>query len=460
MVDALFHQHELNLHAYVLSEGQFVPGPMGSHHALISPCGVFKGPKGYIVVLVLDRQWPSMAKAIGRPDLISDPRFATGADRGKNQKELIKIIEDWMASHPSDEAVLQVFEDFRIAAAPVITVAEAVNHPYFKARDMVRQVNDPIMGELTIPGFPLKFSAFPELPDIQAPMLGQHGEDVLRDHLGYTASQIADLRSAGHSGFGRSLGSAIRQARFTQEQGVIAMKFGLLYISDYDPDRYKSASHYYGEILEQIQYQEELGFDGVFFAEHYVGGYAFPSPPVFAAAVAQRTKRIRLGTGVTLLPLNNPIRTAEEYAMLDVLSNGRLDFGVGRGVLKAEYELFGIAENESQGRFHESLEIILQAWTQDSVTFNGKYYKINDVKALPKPVQQPYPPVWTACAVTPESFTWAGRHGFNPMIVPFAYPKHEDLQAKLNLYWSAAKEAGHDISAREVTWCLSSLCRR
>ena len=158
------------------------------------------------------------------------------------------------------------------------------------------------------------------------------------------------------------------------------MKFGLLYIPDYDPDRYKTASHYYGEMLEQIQYQEELGFDGVFFAEHYVGGYAFPSPPVFAAAVAQRTKRIRLGTGVTLLPLSNPIRTAEEYAMLDVLSNGRLDFGVGRGVLKAEYELFDIAESESQGRFHESLEIILQAWTQDSVTFNGKYYKINDVK--------------------------------------------------------------------------------
>jgi alkanesulfonate monooxygenase SsuD/methylene tetrahydromethanopterin reductase-like flavin-dependent oxidoreductase (luciferase family) len=228
------------------------------------------------------------------------------------------------------------------------------------------------------------------------------------------------------------------------------MKFGLLYIPDYDLDRYKTASHYYGEMLEQIQYQEELGFDGVFFAEHYVGGYAFPSPPVFAAAVAQRTKRIRLGTGVTLLPLSNPIRTAEEYAMLDVLSNGRLDFGVGRGVLKTEYELFGIDESESQGRFHESLEIIIQAWTQDSVTYNSKYYKINDVKALPKPIQTPYPPVWTACAVTPESFTWAGRHGFNPMLVPFAYPKHEDLQAKLKLYWSALKEAGHDPSTREL----------
>ena len=228
------------------------------------------------------------------------------------------------------------------------------------------------------------------------------------------------------------------------------MKFGLLYIPDYYPELHKSASHYYGEMIEQIQYEEELGFDGVFFAEHYVGGYAFPSPPVFATAVAQRTKRIRLGTGVTLLPLSNPIRTAEEYAMLDVLSDGRLDFGVGRGVLKAEYELFDIDEAESQGRFHESLEIILQAWTQDTVSYEGKYYKVRDVTPLPKPVQQPYPPIWAACAVTPESFVWAGQKGFHPMLVPFAYPKHEDLQAKLNLYWSALKEAGHDASNREI----------
>ena len=228
------------------------------------------------------------------------------------------------------------------------------------------------------------------------------------------------------------------------------MKFGLLYISDYYPERHKSASHYYGEIFEQIQCAEELGFDGVFFAEHYIGGYAFPSPPIFAAAVAQRTKRIRVGTGVTLLPLNNPVRIAEEYAMLDVLSGGRLDFGIGRGVLKAEYELFDIDEAESQARFHECLEVILQAWTRDTVSYDGRYYKVRDVAALPKPAQKPHPPIWSACAVTPESFEWAGRNGFNPMIVPFAYPRHEDLQAKLERYWAALQAAGHDPRTREV----------
>ncbi|MGE0825910.1 MAG: LLM class flavin-dependent oxidoreductase [Candidatus Binatia bacterium] len=228
------------------------------------------------------------------------------------------------------------------------------------------------------------------------------------------------------------------------------MKFGLLYIPDYYPDRHQSASHYYGEMMEQIQYAEELGFDGVFFAEHYIGGYSFPSPPVFATAVAQRTKRIRLGTGVTLLPLNNPIRTAEEYAMLDVLSDGRLDFGVGRGVLKAEYDLFGVNEAESQARFHEALDVIVQAWTQESVSYAGQHFHIHDVLSLPKPVQQPHPPIWAACAFTPESFIWAGQKGFHAMLVPFAYPRHEDLQAKLQLYRSALKEAGHDEATREV----------
>jgi alkanesulfonate monooxygenase SsuD/methylene tetrahydromethanopterin reductase-like flavin-dependent oxidoreductase (luciferase family) len=228
------------------------------------------------------------------------------------------------------------------------------------------------------------------------------------------------------------------------------MKFGLLYIPDYYPERYPSASHYYGEMLEQIQYEEQLGFEGVFVAEHYLGGYAFPSPAVFAAAVAQRTQRMRIGIGVSLLPLHNPIRLAEEYAMLDALSDGRLDFGIGRGVLKAEYELFGIDEAESQGRFHEALEVILQAWTQDTVSYDGRYYSFRDVTALPKPVQRPYPPIWAACMVTPGSFTWAGQKGFHLMVPPFAYPEHAELQAKLAFYWEALKAAGHDPRTREV----------
>lgn len=197
MVDALFHMHEVNVQAYGLTDGAFVPARMGSHHALICPCGSFKGPQGYIVILVLERQWPAMATAIGRPDLINDPRFATGADRGKNQKELIAIIEKWMATFKTDEEVLKVLEEHRVPSAPVMSIVDALEHPYFKSRNMLRQVTDPILGEMTMPGFPLKFSEFPDLLDLKAPLLGEQNATVLTKHLGLSEKKIAELSSAG-----------------------------------------------------------------------------------------------------------------------------------------------------------------------------------------------------------------------------------------------------------------------
>jgi alkanesulfonate monooxygenase SsuD/methylene tetrahydromethanopterin reductase-like flavin-dependent oxidoreductase (luciferase family) len=236
------------------------------------------------------------------------------------------------------------------------------------------------------------------------------------------------------------------------------MKFGILYIPDYYPERHKSSSHYYGEMTEQIQLCEEIGIDGIWFAEHYVGGYAFPSPPIFAAALAQKTKRIRFGTGVTLLPLTNPIKTAEEYAMLDVLSGGRFDFGIGRGILRDEYDLFGIDGNQSQGRYHEALDVILQAWTRDEVNFDGKHFKVNHVKALPKPVQQPHPPIWAAAVASPESFIWTGQRNFNIMLVPFAYSSFGPLRERVELYRKALLESGHDPARREIQGTYHLYC--
>jgi crotonobetainyl-CoA:carnitine CoA-transferase CaiB-like acyl-CoA transferase len=197
MVDSLFHMHEVNVQAYGLTDGAFVPNRMGSHHQLVCPCGAFKGPQGHIVVLVLDRQWPAMARAMGRPDLIEDVRFANAADRGKNQKELIAIIEAWMQSHSTDEEVLKIFEEHRVPSAPVMSVVGALDHPYFKGRDMIRSVSDPILGKLTIPGFPLKFSEFPELPDIEAPLLGEHSSEILSQYLGLSPQRVEQLRAAG-----------------------------------------------------------------------------------------------------------------------------------------------------------------------------------------------------------------------------------------------------------------------
>jgi len=197
MVDTLYHMHEVNVQVHTLSGGAYVPKRAGSHHPLVCPVGTFKGPQGWIVILVLDRQWESMCRAMSKPELLTDPRFATGADRAKNQKELIAMIETWLQSFPSDEAALQVLDEHRVPCAPVMSIVDTLAHPYFKERNMVRTVPDPILGELTIPGFPFKYSAFPELPDIKAPLLGEHNTEVLRDQLGYTAEQVVELQEKG-----------------------------------------------------------------------------------------------------------------------------------------------------------------------------------------------------------------------------------------------------------------------
>jgi CoA:oxalate CoA-transferase len=197
MIDSLYHMHEANLQINSLTNGEFVPHRFGAHHPLVCPCGVFKGPQGYIVVLVLDRQWPAMTRAMGRPELEKDPRFATSTDRGKNRVELIAIIEQWMAAQGTDEAVIKIFEEFRVPSAPVMSIIDTLKHPYFKARNMVRQVKDPLLGEVTIPGFPLKYSEFPELIDLVAPLLGQHGAQVLKENLGLSDDQIKTLEAAG-----------------------------------------------------------------------------------------------------------------------------------------------------------------------------------------------------------------------------------------------------------------------
>jgi crotonobetainyl-CoA:carnitine CoA-transferase CaiB-like acyl-CoA transferase len=197
MVDTLYHMHDFGLQSYSTGGGEYIPHRMGRYHNQICPAGVYKGPQGWIFILVLDRQWANMVKALGRPELRDDPRFATGADRVTNHGALNAIVEQWLASFPTDEAALKTLEQNRIACAPVLSVTDTMAHPYFKARNMIRQVPDPILGEVTIPGFPFKFSAYPDLPELQAPLLGQHGAQVLSEVLGYSDARIAQLRQDG-----------------------------------------------------------------------------------------------------------------------------------------------------------------------------------------------------------------------------------------------------------------------
>ena len=196
MVDAAFHMHDMNV-AGPSVEPEFRPTRMGNHHAIIFPFGVFKGPTGYLCVAALQMQWKNVCACIGRPDLSDDPRYDDTLKRAQRRDELIPIIEGWMASLGTNEAVLAALDAHRVPATPVMNPAEARNHPYFIERGTVRQVPDRLLGTLDIPGFPFRFSAQPKLPDIEAPLLGEHNAPILTRVLGYDAARIATLTAEG-----------------------------------------------------------------------------------------------------------------------------------------------------------------------------------------------------------------------------------------------------------------------
>ncbi|MGE3773496.1 MAG: CaiB/BaiF CoA transferase family protein, partial [Gammaproteobacteria bacterium] len=197
MIDSMFHVHEIPLQAHSVTKGEFKPMRAGNSHPLVAPFGVFKGPSGYLVILALQLQWKGLCEAMGRPDLEHDPRFVDGTQRAKHQRELNPIIEGWLEGFPDNDAVLDHLERYRVPSAPVLSPIDAIEHPYFKARGTVRRIEDPVLGQMHIPGFPLRFSAQPERLDLVAPLLGEHNAQVLSQVLGYDEARIAALKAAG-----------------------------------------------------------------------------------------------------------------------------------------------------------------------------------------------------------------------------------------------------------------------
>ena len=167
------------------------------------------------------------------------------------------------------------------------------------------------------------------------------------------------------------------------------MKFALFLLGSWTEPEVGAQSRIFGEMMEQVEYAEELGFDSIWIAEHHSSRYGIcPSLMPLLCHIAARTKKIRIGAGVSVLPFHNPIFLAEESAMLDVLSNGRLDFGVGRGSADYEYGNFGIDFDTRDGRTQEALDIILGLWTQSNFSFRGEFYEVKDLTIAPRPVQQ------------------------------------------------------------------------
>ena len=184
------------------------------------------------------------------------------------------------------------------------------------------------------------------------------------------------------------------------------MKFGLFTIVPWHEDWTQERS--INEALEQIELADKLGMDEVWIGEHRFSRHGLVSGVwSFLGQVAARTKQIRIGTAVVVLPLHNPILVAEEAAMVDVMSGGRLNFGIGSGYQRQEFEGIGVDINESRERFAEAVDVIIKAWTEEKLTFHGKYTHVDDLWVLPKPLQKPYPPLFQAVSTTPASIDFA-----------------------------------------------------
>lgn len=197
LVDFYFHCHEINVQAHTVSKGEIQPNRTGRYHPLVAPIGVFKARDGYLMLVALGDQWTRVCNAMQRPDLIKDPRFVDNDARMAHQAELTALIEQWLAGLPSDEAGLRALEAERVPCAPVLSVADAVKHPHLIERGTVRQINDRGLGEFSIPGSPMNFSAFPDDLPLTAPWLGEHNQSVLADVIGMSASNIAKLTADG-----------------------------------------------------------------------------------------------------------------------------------------------------------------------------------------------------------------------------------------------------------------------
>ena len=217
--------------------------------------------------------------------------------------------------------------------------------------------------------------------------------------------------------------------------------------------------------LAQFELAEQLGYDSIWLAEHLFSTYGVvTSTQVLAAAVAQRTSRIRIGTAVVVIPFNHPLRTASDFALIDVLSHGRLDFGVGRAYQPHEFVGLGVPMETSREMFEEGLDIVIKAWTNETVRHEGKFWNIPEaVELLPKPVQQPHPPIWQA-SISPESFAVAARRGWNlQMATPFTYRTYREqwmpkLEESLAHYEQICEEVGRDPKGAERMVLLPFFC--
>lgn len=225
------------------------------------------------------------------------------------------------------------------------------------------------------------------------------------------------------------------------------MKFGVLQFFSW-PQRRVPLPSVYERAMQRIAIMDSSGYDTVWLAEHHFTGYSVcPSVHMMGVHVASRTRTLRIGMGVSLAAFYHPLRLAEEVAFLDVLSGGRVNWGAGRGFDPTEFAVFGVPVEESGRRFHEAVEIVLAAWKSERLTWSGEHWHFHDVEVLPKPLQQPHPPVWLA-AGSPGALRWSGRRGYSVLLGP--HSTFEENLGHRELYRQELEAAGFTIEGRQI----------
>lgn len=206
-------------------------------------------------------------------------------------------------------------------------------------------------------------------------------------------------------------------------------------------------------IVDEAVHAEALGFDSVWLGEHHFCDYVLAAPPVVLAAIAARTERVRLGTGVTLLANLDPVRVAEDYATLDAIANGRVELVAGRGILAETYEAFGQKTDESRERFRENLLLLRRLWSETEVTWSGRFRApLDAVTVEPRPVQAPHPPIWVGGGSSLHSVDLAAEQGL-PLMLPSVLAPALDFAPLVERYRQRFAAAGHDPAGARVGCC-------
>jgi len=233
------------------------------------------------------------------------------------------------------------------------------------------------------------------------------------------------------------------------------MKFGTFFFFQAAPG-HRHADIIHRE-LEQVEWTEELGFDEVWFTEHHFIDYGLSvDPSSLAAAAASRTQRVRIGLAAAILPFHHPLRLAEQMALVDIISNGRLDVGVGRGNRPAEFAGYRVPQIESRERFDETVEILRLAWTQERFSFHGRFFDFDDVRVIPKPLQQPHPPIYQVC-VSKDGIENTAVRGW-PMLNSVLTGPVDQLVTNRDTYLATLEKTGRsapEIAALLGRWGVS-----